>query len=242
MYSFKGRVRYSEVDSEKNMTIPALVDYLQDTCTFQSEDMGYGIDYLARNHVAWVLSSWEIVFEKMPRFMDEIEVDTWPYDFKNFYGYRNFTICNENGETMAIANSVWVFMDIETMRPTKITDEIVNAYIGTRREQISYDWGERKIKYQGEGMAMGPVVVQQSHIDTNHHVNNGKYIQIAQEYIESGFKADKIRVEYKKAATLGDVMYPIIYKEENAITVELSDEAGKPYAVVQFKRNEICLN
>ena len=60
MYDFKSRVRYSEVNSEKEMTLPALIDYLQNCCTFQSEDMNVGVDYLERNHSAWVLSSWEI--------------------------------------------------------------------------------------------------------------------------------------------------------------------------------------
>ena len=30
MYSFSNRVRYSEVNSEKELTLPSLLDYLQD--------------------------------------------------------------------------------------------------------------------------------------------------------------------------------------------------------------------
>lgn len=37
MYQFESRVRYSEVDSERHLTLPAVMDYLQDCCTFQSE-------------------------------------------------------------------------------------------------------------------------------------------------------------------------------------------------------------
>ena len=29
MYDFKSRVRYSEVNSERQLTLPALIDYLQ---------------------------------------------------------------------------------------------------------------------------------------------------------------------------------------------------------------------
>ena len=47
MYSFSNRVRYSEVNSEKELTLPSLLDYLQDCCTFESEDFGVGVDYLA---------------------------------------------------------------------------------------------------------------------------------------------------------------------------------------------------
>ena len=48
MYSFSNRVRYSEVNSEKELTLPSLLDYLQDCCTFESEDFGVGVDYLAK--------------------------------------------------------------------------------------------------------------------------------------------------------------------------------------------------
>ena len=36
MYDYKSRVRYSECDAKAEITLPALVNYLQDCCTFQS--------------------------------------------------------------------------------------------------------------------------------------------------------------------------------------------------------------
>ena len=45
MYTFESRVRYSETDHRETMTLPAIVNYFQDCSTFQSEDLGVGIDY-----------------------------------------------------------------------------------------------------------------------------------------------------------------------------------------------------
>ena len=120
MYDFKSRVRYSEVNSERQLTLPALIDYLQNCCTFQSEDMNIGVEYLEQHHAAWGLSSWEIVMNRYPKLAEHITVSTWPYSFKGFYGYRNFTIKDEAGEICAFANSVWVYMDTATMRPVRI--------------------------------------------------------------------------------------------------------------------------
>ena len=92
MYSFSNRVRYSEVNSEKELTLPSLLDYLQDCCTFESEDFGVGVDYLAKEQVAWILSSWEIKVYRYPQMGQHIKVSTWPYAFRGFYGYRNFRI------------------------------------------------------------------------------------------------------------------------------------------------------
>ena len=45
MYEFDSRVRYSEVDHHGTMTVPALINYFQDCSTFQSEQLGYGMDW-----------------------------------------------------------------------------------------------------------------------------------------------------------------------------------------------------
>ena len=240
MYQFDSRVRYSEVNSEKQMTLVALVDYLQDCCTFQSEDMGIGVDYLSAHHCAWVLSSWEIKIVRYPKLAEHITVATWPYSFKGFYGYRNFTICDEAGEVCAYANSVWVFMDTEKMRPMRITPEVQEAYEKVIEPQIEDDWADRKVEAAEKGVQKAPVTVQHFHIDTNHHMNNGKYILVAEGFLSDDDPVESIRVEYKKAAVLGDVLYPFVFTEGDRVTVTLADEQEKPYATIQFKRKRDC--
>ena len=43
------------------------------------------------------------------------------------------------------------------------------------------------------------------------------------------------RVEYKKSAVMGDIIYPKMAVEEQRKIVELCDAEGNPYAVVEFK-------
>ena len=113
MYSMKSRVRYSEADSGQKMTFQALTNYLQDCCIFQSEDLGIGVDYLKEHAQAWFLASWQIVVERRPVLGEKITVKTWPYNFKGFYGYRNFTIEDAEGKICAYADSQWIFMDLK---------------------------------------------------------------------------------------------------------------------------------
>lgn len=236
MYNFESRVRYSEVNSEKQMTLPALLDYLQDCCTFQSEDLGIGVDYLSAEQVAWVLSSWQIEILRYPRMAEQIKVCTWPYDFKNFYGYRNFLIEDQAGNTLVKANSVWVFMDVTRMRPARISEHVADVYRNEIGPMLSGEWSERKIPVPENGEKRAPVQVARYQIDTNHHMNNGKYIQTAEEYLPDDFVVGGLRVEYKKAAVLGDVLYPRVTVEERQAWITLEDEQGRPYAVTQFFR------
>lgn len=238
MYQFKSRVRYSEINSEQQLTLSALLDYLQDCCTFESEELEIGVDYLAREQVAWVLSSWEIQIARYPKMGEEICVGTWPYDFKGFYGYRNFLIKDENGTELVRANSVWVFMDTERMRPIKISDDMVKAYRDKITEGLSGEWGDRKVAVPDGGEKKEPVRVARFHIDTNHHMNNGKYVLVAEELLPENFMVGGLRVEYRKAAVLGDTLYPVVTVGEQSATVVLGGEADEVYAVVQFLRRQ----
>lgn len=234
MYSIKNRVRYSEINSESKLTLLSLMDYLQDCCTFQSEDLGIGVEYLANNHVAWVLSSWQIQITRYPKMGEEICVSTWPYDFKGFYGFRNFIVTDSKGQTLASANSVWVFMDTKRMRPAKITEQIQGIYRNELGEPLSGTWSERKIAPPASGRKMSPVQVAKFHIDTNHHMNNGKYVLVAEEYLPEGVEILGLRAEYKRSAVLGDMLYPVVAAENGGMTVVLADKEENPYAIIQF--------
>lgn len=67
MYTFESRVRFSEADHTELLTLPGLVNYFQDCSTFQSEDIGYGVESLKKSGQAWILSAWQIVVNRCPK-------------------------------------------------------------------------------------------------------------------------------------------------------------------------------
>ena len=77
------------------------------------------------------------------------------------------------------------------------------------------------------------------HLDTNHHVNNQQFINMAIECIPENFAIRQMRAEYKKQAFLGDVLIPFVAENEGIYTVSLQDGEGKPYAVVEFTRTTL---
>lgn len=119
IYTFDSRVRYSEVDHQGTLTLPAMMNYLQDCSTFQSEDIGVGLSVLRERNRAWLLSYWQVEVRRFPKLGDRITVGTLATGFKGFFGNRNFYIDDESGERVACANSIWVFMDVKKGRPTR---------------------------------------------------------------------------------------------------------------------------
>lgn len=238
MYTFNSRVRYSEVGMTKELTVTGIIKYLQDCSTFQSEDIGLGIDYLSEHNRAWWLSSWQIVIDRYPKFGEEIVIGTWPYDFKGFYGYRNFTIQDRQGNYLVRANSIWFFFDTQAGRPVKVTADDIRGYETGEQQKLDMDYAPRRIVLPGEYQEAEPIAVGRHHIDTNHHVNNAQYVEIAKEVIPEEFAIAELRVEYKKAAVFGDTMYPGISRISEGYVIALRDREGVPYAVVWLREDK----
>ncbi len=233
MYTLEGRVRYSEIDGKGQLTIPAFINYLQDCCTFQAEDAGIGLNFLMARNRAWFLNSWQIELLELPHMAEEIFVRTWAYKFQGFYGFRNFLLEDKKGKVYAKVNSLWIFMDTTSMRPVRIESEIADAY--GMDPEISGKWPSRKISLLDDFVVEDEMIVTRYFLDTNHHVNNEKYVELALTCVPEDTNIRYIRVEYKSAAVLGDKMVLKKAQKEDVIQIELGDGDSTIYAVVELQ-------
>lgn len=231
-YSFEGRIRYSETGENGCLTLPGILDYFQDCCTFHSESIGQGMEAVKKRGLAWVLSSWQVVVDRYPRLGETVKITTAPYDFRGFLGMRNFTMDTQDGERLAYANTIWSNINIETGRPEKLKDEDIKGYELSERLDMVY--APRKIALPKDLEAKEAFTVQKHHLDTNHHVNNCQYVRMAADYLPEAFSIHQMRAEYKKQAVLNDEFYPQVGSADGKVTVVLANQQGEPYAVVEF--------
>ena len=233
MYSFTSHIRFSEVDMHRNLSLSSIVNYFQDCSTFQSESIGKGFDYLAARNRVWLMSAWQIVIHRLPKFGEHIRIGTWPYDFKSMYGYRNFIIQDASTEeTLVAANSIWVYADTTSGRPVKVLPEDIEGY--GNEPPYPMDYADRKIAVPADSELLPSFPVTQSQMDYNQHVNNGQYIRMAEAYLPDDFIVGEFRADYRKAAVASDIIYPHRSLAEDTCTIVLADETGKPYTTVQF--------
>ena len=236
MYDYNIKVGYSSTGADLNMTITALLDCFQDAATFEAQTGKITMDYLGGRHLAWLLSSWQIVPVRFPRIDEEITITTSPYDFRGFLGYRNFTAKTLDGEVLVKAASIWTLVDMEKKRPAKPTQEILDGY--PLMEKLDMEYAPRKIALIGDGEEKESLKIRRYQIDSNRHVNNVEYVKMAMEFLP--YKDDKcarikeLRAEYKKAAHYGDVLTPVLHRFDDKLQVALNDEQASPYAIVEF--------
>ncbi len=234
MYTYQTTVRYSETALDSKVRPHQIINYLQDCSIMDSESIGKGVSFFDKNKRAWVISAWQIEIDEYPEFKQDITVGTWPYEFSGLYGYRNFVIKNQEGHNIVRANSLWCLVDFETGMPSRIQEEDILGY--EMGEKLPMEEVGRKLKILKEGEKPEPFLVRKLDLDTNHHVNNARYIAMAEEYLPDDFVPKKFRVQYRKQAMLGNRIYPLVYEDENVYAVSLCDEEYKPYVSVEFAK------
>lgn len=236
MFSFQTKVRYSEIGVDGKTSISSIVNYFQDCSTFQSEKIGQGISALLQRKKGWILTSWQIDMRRQLELGENIRVGTWAHSFKGLYGARNFIIYDEHEEIAAVANTLWALVDLETGHPTKITEEDREGY--EIEEPFDMTYLPRKIIMPKQCEILESFRVRRSNLDTNNHVNNGQYIEMAEEYLPQNACVKQMRAEYKRSARYQEIVVPKLSVEDNKYIVKLCDQAENVYAVVEFILHE----
>lgn len=232
MYSFDSKIRYSEVDNKEYLTLGSIINYFQDCSTFQSDSINQGVATLVKRQKSWFLLTWQIKINRIPKLNEKIRISTWPTMFRGFLGNRNYMIEDEKGEKLILANTVWSLVDLNTHHPTKVAPEDMVGY--DLEPALELEPAPRKIKVEDKGIEYESFKIRKMNLDTNNHVNNGQYVQMAAEYLEEDIKLSEIRVEYKKSAMLGEKIIPKVFKNSKEYIVTLNDTEDNIYATVQF--------
>lgn len=124
---------------------------------------------------------------------------------------------------------------MNTGHPVNVDETQIKAYV--LEEKLDMEYAPRKIRMPKDYKEFPSFQVKVHHLDTNHHVNNGQYVLMAQEYIPADFAVKQMRAEYKSQAVLDSVIIPKVHEdEENGIyTVSLDSPDGETYAIVEFR-------
>lgn len=233
-YSIDGRISYSECDESGRLSIFSLVNRFQDTSVFHCEDIYHGIGYLAEKGLAWFITSWNIEIRRLPALGEHVRTSTWCHAMKHLISQRAFTLETADGELLAIADSQWFLYDFATGQPIRVPDEEAEPFLANLGEAPDMEKAPRRIRVEGDGEAAEAIAVGHALLDTNGHVNNARYVEMALQ--AAGIdEASRVQVQYKQAAVEGDLILPHIHSDGEGTVVRLaSDGEGDDYAVVRL--------
>ena len=235
MYRIERTVSYSDLGEDGVLSLGAAVDFLQDCSMFQLGSLHPLTEYFEEHGLGMYLVSRQMDLIRMPSYGEAISVVTWVYECKSMYGFRNTILYGEDGKPCIASYATGAFVNLQTGRPLRMPEDITGSVAMYDRHPMEYLPRKISLPRQG-GEGCESLLVRRYHLDNNHHVNNSKYISIAQEFLPEGFSFDRVRVEYKTPARYGAVMYPVRYLSGHTAILSLNGENDTVYAVVEFSK------
>ena len=232
MYSLKYKVTTSCCDSEGNMKLYSALQMMQDCSEMWIDSVPMVKQYFAEQNMAQLLATRQVEVVRVPEFKEELTVTTSVYEVKPMFGFRNTFIYDAEGRSCYKTWSMGVFVDKAAGKLKRVDDVTIQSM--TLDPKLDMDYRDRRIILPKEGgEVLEPVRVLRADIDYNRHMNNANYVRVAMELLPEGFEVRGLRVEYRVAAKLGDVLVPTLYRIDGGLIVALS-VGNETSAIIEF--------
>ncbi len=174
-YSEKRIVSCYEANSNHNLRPAALLDMMQEAAGRDASTLGFGYEEMISSNSAWVLSRLRVVFEKYPKWRDEIVLKSWHKGANRIFYLRDFLLESPQGERLASATTSWLIIDLSSRRMVRnntLAENFDNSEMGAAIEEPA---DKVTMPKEVEPELVHTHKVVWSDIDTNGHVNNVKY-------------------------------------------------------------------
>lgn len=222
MHTYTCQLRYSDYKNFDEVKPSAFLDIIQDVAICDSEQAGYGVQKLRELHRAWLIQGINVRFEKPVSTKAPLEVSTGVKAFRGSTSER-CCIAKQNGEVVARTVANWFLIDTDSIRVVRINPEMLEAYETGGFEDEFFKFQKPEL-YEAEPAYS--VKVSNKEIDTNVHLNNQRGAELLLDAIPYDFSFNDMKILYKKAAYLGDVLDVCVTETERGYFVMLKNKEG----------------
>ena len=204
IYSEDFKIRASEVDTSGNITWASICSLFQEVAGNHALILNFDITDLHKKGLTWVLHRMDIKTNRFPKWRETITVETWPAAGDALRAYRNYRILDVDGNVLGACLSYWMMINMETRRPTRMTEDILNMRLSDREHVLPVRAG--KIPKFDEPSSQKEILVRKSDLDMNQHVNNARYLEWMQEPLNEGqiSRIKKVDIIFMKESVYGD--------------------------------------
>lgn len=177
------RVRHYECDPYGHVNQANYLRYMQEAAFDASAEAGYSFSRYEQMRRLWLVRETEIDYLAPLRYGQEVEVRTWVADFRRVRSRRAYELREPgSGILVARASTDWVFLDMDTSRPTEIPREMVRAFVP---EGVPATVAKRRSLPPPSSAPVGAFRqrrrVEWRDLDGAQHVNNAAYVSYAED-------------------------------------------------------------
>ena len=169
------RLRGIDCDLRGRVHPRTLCLLLQESATAHAAELGVGVDLLIDRGIAWVLSQLRVKMDRWPTAGETIVVQTWPEAASSTRTDRRFRILIDDDVVIGGATTLWLIMDLERRRPTRlpglITSKLADVVDSDRPTRFD------RLPAVADPRSETTATVGYSDLDMVHHANNAAFVQ-----------------------------------------------------------------
>lgn len=220
IYSEIFKVTLPDVGENNCLTNKGILRMLQEIACTHSATCGFGVNDTHSTGLGWIILNWKLKVFSRPVWNTKLKINTWSSSQSLLFFTRDFEVFDEADNLIAIATSKWVLFDFKKGSLAKISDDFKAMY--KEVDKHVFDTSTiGKLKEPENSQMVCEYTVQKRDIDTNHHVNNLIYLDLAYEVLPNDifFNTDfkNVEIMYKHEAKLGDTLH-LFYAENKDST------------------------
>lgn len=180
-------VRTYECGADGRIKVSSLMQYLQEAAALHAEQLGFGFAKLSSLDGYWVLSNIRVEIVRLPRWNEQVIIQTWPSGYSRSVATREFIGKEQNGSEIFRAGSEWMVINKRTNR----LKNLFHLDLGlpkTGRKVLTNELS--RLELQKDYRSVERVCVSYSSIDLNGHVNNTEYIRWGVDALRRAFRLE----------------------------------------------------
>ena len=179
-------LRGYECDAAGRLSVPALMNLMQESANRNATEYGIGIADLASRGFGWMLMRFNLRMHHYPRYGQTIQLLTYPTVVEKYFIHRDFRVLADDGTLLADAASTWLVFSVEKRAMVPLPDFIRSLSVPVGVEPLPKLPSKpdfQTVSWQATDEKQ--VDVGWFSIDQNQHVNNVAYVQWLLEAMDS---------------------------------------------------------
>ena len=236
-YQMKMKIPFDMADMNGHIKLPDVILLSLQVSGMQSIELGVSDKTILEDHnLVWIITDYDIEVVRLPRFAEEITIETEALSYNRLFCYRRFTIYDEEGRELIHMIATFVLMDRDSRKVHAVEPEIVAPYQSDFDKKLI-----RGPKYESLDEPFSKDYhVRFYDLDMNGHVNNSKYLDWIFEVMGADFLTQyipkRINLKYVKEVRPGGVITSSVERTGLESKHEItSDGATNAQAIITWQ-------